>query len=112
MNNQLENASQDTPTPGNEWLDMSDSERKIVLNDVLSRQAVFYENFEVSHTKDDGQVIIRMKHSLKPSERGTLLLDLEELFKIEIDQGINVWAEALGDKNSLRNLRGIEVKHD
>jgi hypothetical protein len=37
-------------------------------------------------------------------------LDLEELFKKSVDQGITVWGEALGDKNSLRNLRGIEVK--
>jgi hypothetical protein len=112
MNKQLENAVLDSPTPSKKWLEMSHDDRKFFLNNILKQRSDFYENFEVAYTKDDGQVIVKMKNSLKPSERGTLLLDLEELFKLEIDQGINLWAEALGDKNSLRNLRGIEVKHD
>lgn len=112
MNKQFENATLDTPAPDKKWLGMSDAERKTILNDILKKRADFSDNFEVILTKDDGQVIVRIKNSLKSSERGTLLLDLEELYKSEIDNGINVWAEALGDKNSLRNLRGIEVKHD
>jgi hypothetical protein len=55
-------------------------------------------------------VIIRFTEPVDVSKRGLLLLDLEEALKREIDQGITVWVEALGDKNSLRNLRGIEVK--
>jgi hypothetical protein len=112
MNKQLENAVLDSPSPSKKWREMSHDDRKTFLNDILKQRSDFYENFEVAYTKDDGQVIVKMKNSLKPSERGTLLLDLEELFKLEIDQGINLWVEALGDKNSLRNLRGIEVKHD
>ncbi len=112
MNKQFENAILDTPTTGKKWLSMSDVERKTVLNELLKKRADFSENFEVSSTKDDGQVIIRIGNPLKPSMRGTLLLDLEELYKSQVDQAISVWAEALGDKNSLRNLRGIEVKHD
>ena len=111
MNKQLENAVLDSPTPSKKWREMSHDDRNFFLNDILSKEVIFYENFEVAYTKDDGQVIVKMKNSLKASERGTLLLDLEELFKLEIDQGINLWVEALGDKNSLRNLRGIEVKH-
>ena len=45
-----------------------------------------------------------------PEIRGTKLLDLEELLKENVDLGITIWLEPLGDKNSLRNLRGIEVK--
>ena len=112
MNKQFENATLDTPTTGKGWIEMSDLERKNILNELLKKRFEFSGNFEVALAKDDGQVIIRIKSSLKSSERGSLLLDLEELYKSEIDQGINVWAEALGDKNSLRNLRGIEVKHD
>jgi len=112
MNKQFENTALDSPTPSQKWRDMIEDDRKSFLNELLKQRSDFYENFEVLYTKDDGQVIVKIKNSLKPSERGTLLLDLEELFKLEIDQGINLWAEALGDKNSLRNLRGIEVKHD
>lgn len=112
MNKQFENATLDAPTTGKKWLAMSDAERKTILNGLLKKRAEFSDNFEVALAKEDGQVIVRIKNSLNSSERGTLLLDLEELYKSEIDYGINVWAEALGDKNSLRNLRGIEVKHD
>jgi hypothetical protein len=48
---------------------------------------------------------------MSASERGTFLLDLESLLKSQIDNGINIWLEPIGDKNSLRNLRGIEVKN-
>lgn len=112
MNKHFANVTLDTPAPGKEWLAMSDSDRKKILNELLNKRADFSKNFEVILTKEDGQVIIRIKNSLNASKRGTLILDLEELYKSEIDQGVNVWAEALGDKNSLRNLRGIEVKHE
>jgi len=50
-----------------------------------------------------------MKQSLPASERGPFLLDLEDYLR-EIDQALVVWLQPLGDRNSLRNLRGIEVK--
>ena len=43
-------------------------------------------------------------------KRGPLLLDFEVFLKEAIDPGLVVWLEPLGDRNSLRNLRGIEVK--
>jgi hypothetical protein len=39
-----------------------------------------------------------------------LILDLEEFLKNHLDSGISIWCEPLGDKNSLRNLRGIQIK--
>ena len=59
---------------------------------------------------DDGQVIVRLQESLPASQRGGLLLDLEDFLKGAVDPGLAVWLEGLGDRNSLRNLRGIEVK--
>ena len=47
---------------------------------------------------------------IKASERGILLLDLEQLLKNKIDQGITIWLEPVGDKSKLRNLRGIKIK--
>jgi hypothetical protein len=35
---------------------------------------------------------------------------LEDYLKESIDAGLVVWLEPFGDRNSLRNLRGIEVK--
>ena len=41
-----------------------------------------------------------------------LLLDLEERLKKNIDKGLTVWFEPIGDKSKLRNLRGIKIQQD
>ena len=41
--------------------------------------------------------------------KGTILLDLED-YLFSKDSSIRVWHTPLGDKNSLRNLRGIKIK--
>lgn len=100
-----------TPTPGSEWVNQADDERLVMVQKVVDESALsFREIIEAVSTKDDGQVIIRLRESISAAERGGALLDLEETLKNEIDEGITVWLEALGDKNSLRKLRGIEVK--
>lgn len=60
--------------------------------------------------KLDGQVIARLLKPVPADKRGTLLLDIEAFLKESIDPGLVVWLESLGDRSSLRNLRGIEVK--
>lgn len=44
------------------------------------------------------------------SERGTLLMDAEDILREATGLPLIIWHEPLGDRNSLRNLRGIEVK--
>ena len=39
-----------------------------------------------------------------------MLLELEEKLKKELDEGITIWLEPVGDKSKLRNLRGINIK--
>ena len=60
--------------------------------------------------KQDGQIIVTLEKPMPASKRGPLLLDFEVFLKEAIDPGLVVWLEPLGDRNSLRNLRGIEVK--
>ena len=99
-----------TPTPGAAWKALNELQRvDQVLNKLQASPAQFLTQIEVVTAKADGQVIVRMKQSLSASQRGPFLLDLEEHLK-DIDQALTVWLEPLGDKNSLRNLRGIEVK--
>ena len=98
----------DTPVVQAPWKAMDGEHRKAAINEVIQSQQC--QVCEVVSIKNDGQVIIRFTEPVAVSKRGFLLLDLEEALKSEIDQGITVWVEALGDKNSLRNLRGIEVK--
>jgi hypothetical protein len=62
-----------------------------------------------TRTLSDGQVYFSFKNPLSSSDRGILLLDLELFLKENIDSGIVIWCEPIGDKNSLRNLRGIEI---
>ena len=68
------------------------------------------EILNIEHTQDGLiYVYVNFLGKVPPSERGPLLLDLEdELYKK--DKKLRVWHVPLGDKNSLRNLRGIKFK--
>jgi len=111
MTSNLEYALSPTPKVSSEWVRKSELDRKNDIENVMGLgNAQCLKDFKVISCKEDGQVIVAIKAVMGPSERGTRLLDLEEILKREVDGGITVWAESLGDKNSLRNLRGIEVK--
>lgn len=111
MGNNLQFANSDTPTPGSEWIGMSESQRLARLRGSLAKGMPALEQLLViTAVKDDGQVIVSLKEQLPADKRGTVLLDIEAFLKKTVDQGLAVWLEGLGDKNSLRNLRGIEVK--
>ena len=66
-------------------------------------------NIKVVSADIKGQVIIALHENMSPKERGIFLLDLENYLKENIDSGINIWCEPIGDKNKLRKLRGIEI---
>ena len=110
MNN-LEFASVATPTPDSAWRQLPDRERLRLVEDALAaRPPSRVGIIAIVDAKRDGQVIVSLRESLPAGERGTLLLDLEANLKESIDPSLVVWLEPLGDKSSLRNLRGIEVK--
>jgi hypothetical protein len=99
-----------TPTSGAAWLALNERQRVEQIKKKLEASPrQFLAQVEIITAKADGQVIVHMKRSLPASQRGPFLLDLEDHLR-EIDQALVVWLEPLGDKNSLRNLRGIEVK--
>lgn len=111
MGSNLRYSGVDTPPPSTEWVKSSDAERLSRLEQVLATQKpLLQEVLMIASAKQDGQVIVSLKEQLPPNKRGTVLLDLEEFLKEAVDPGLVVWLDALGDKNSLRNLRGIEVK--
>lgn len=100
-----------TPAPGVSWVALDEQQRiDQVLDKLEASPAQFLSRIQVITAKADGQVIVHMKQSLPANQRGPFLLDLEEYLKANIDQALVVWLEPLGDRNSLRNLRGIEVK--
>lgn len=101
-----------TPTPGAQWVALTPRERfELIHGWMMSNQKIHaVSSVSLVGTKEDGQIIVRLNAILEASQRGTTLLDFESLLKANIDRGLSVWVEPLGDKNSLRNLRGIEVK--
>ncbi|TCS64727.1 hypothetical protein [Varunaivibrio sulfuroxidans] len=109
--NQLTYANVPTPTPGDDWLRLRDAERRARVNAALEAMpASTRKAVNVVECKDDGQVILRLLEPLSPDKRGTLLLDVEDHLKTSLDNALVVWLEPLGDRSSLRKLRGIEVK--
>jgi hypothetical protein len=107
----LKYANVSTPVPGAEWRKLSDAERQARITESLpSSTQAFNGAVVIVSAKADGQITVNLVEPLSPASRGQLLLDLEEFLKKEIDPGLTVWLEPLGDRNSLRNLRGIEVK--
>lgn len=104
-------ANMETPTPGSAWSSLDVDQRVALVSAVIENGPEQYSSrIEVATAKEDGQVIVRLKAPLAASRRGPLLLDVEAYLKKSIDDALVVWLEAVGDRNSLRNLRGIEVK--
>lgn len=111
MSKKIFYAEIDSPNPLADWLGLSDTRRIEKINQIVDQvNPDFNKQLLVVAAKKDGQVVVRILNPLTASVRGTLLLDFEECIKKNVDQGLTAWGEALGDKNSLRNLRGIEVK--
>ncbi len=102
---------EDSPKTGQAWINSSEDYRRKLISKILINNTK-YEDFEIIRAESNGNVILRTEKSIQASERGVLLLDLEQILKDKVDQGITIWLEPVGDKSKLRNLRGIEIKSD
>lgn len=98
-----------TPTTSDKWRRRSDFERMELISDYLKSSKKNIK-IEVIRADVDGQIIFKIEKPIPANERGIMLLDLENELKKDIDHGITVWLEPVGDKSKLRNLRGIEIK--
>ena len=100
-----------TPSTSNSWINLTEDKRfSLIINELKKNQDL--EDFEVHQASDDGQIVFTVKKTIPSNIRGLLLLDLEEKLKENIDQGLTVWFEPVGDKSKLRNLRGIKIKSE
>ncbi|MDZ4254065.1 MAG: hypothetical protein U1A72_15960 [Sulfuritalea sp.] len=110
MNN-FEFADSPTPKPDPSWGKLSDDERRRrVERAVAASSPPVPDIVAIVEARSDGQVIVSLRAPVAADKRGTLLLDFESSLKESVDPGLVVWLEPLGDRSSLRNLRGIEVK--
>ena len=104
----LEFAATPNPVPSSKWVNSSEKER---INNINAAMQNFpgHEQIEIKSALTNGQVSLELKVVMAAKERGFFLLDFEEWIKKMLDTGISIWHVPIGDKNSLRNLRGIEV---
>ena len=98
-----------TPEPGIDWRKLNAKERISIVNEIKLMHEAF-DSIEIVGAEDNGYVYVRLQGLLSAGMRGQILLDLEEIIKRDIDAGLTIWCEPLGDKSSLRRLRGIEIK--
>jgi len=83
--------------------------KKIVelLNEL---DASWNEKYNLISAKNNGFVTIDFLKSMSVNERSNYLLSIESELCSRLDGSITIWVAPVGDKSSLRNLRGIEVK--
>ena len=101
-------AASETDSASPEWRKL-DQESRISKIEAVLENTEFNDSFAVSRATESGAVYVTMTQPLGPSDRGAKLLDLEEFLKEKIDRGISIWCEPIGDRNSLRNLRGVQI---
>ncbi|MDP7194594.1 MAG: hypothetical protein QF864_00195 [SAR202 cluster bacterium] len=99
-----------TPSPSENWKKLTNKKRIELINNELNKKNL--DEFEVFKTPDDGQIVFKVLKPIPSNKRGILLLDLEDQLKDNIDKGLTVWFEPVGDKSKLRNLRGIKFQPD
>ena len=91
------------------WRQLLPDQRVTSVSNFCSSQTK-YRAIRVIRALSDGQVFVDLGELLSPAIRGSLLLDLESDLKNFVDEGLVVWCEPLGDKSTLRNLRGIKIR--
>lgn len=101
-------AFEKTLTTTDFWRDLTEEKKKELINKEIAKDETLRE-FEVHKVFNDGQIVFHLTKTIPSSIRGTLLLDLEDRLKKNIDIGLTVWLEPVGDKSKLRNLRGIKI---
>ena len=101
-------AFEKTLTTTDFWRDLTEEKKKELINKEIAKDETLRE-FEVHKVFNDGQIVFHLTKTITSSIRGTLLLDLEDRLKKNIDIGLTVWLEPVGDKSKLRNLRGIKI---
>lgn len=99
----------DTPKPAQRWLDLDASDRLLEIQLILSKSSCA-GYLEVESCSNEGEIYFSQVIPIETAQRVELLLSLEELLQEKIDRAVTVWIKPQSDKNSLRRLRGVELK--
>ena len=98
-----------TPQTSQDWVSKEEKKRLEKIYKEIQKDEI-YKDIEVIKAQKNGQVILKIEHSIPVNKRGLYLLELEKKLKSNIDKGITIWCEPVGDKSKLRNLRGVKIK--
>jgi hypothetical protein len=99
----------ETPKPEERWSSLTLKQRNLEVRMVLA-QSECSDYLEVDSCTVDGEVYFTQIKPIETALRAALLLDLEELLQDNIDRALTLWIKPQNDKNSLRRLRGVELK--
>jgi hypothetical protein len=102
-------ADLESPIVSNFWRNLEPNERLKRVIEVCDSDTRF-SSIQTSRVLANGEIFVNLVEAIPANIRGSLLLDFEAELKSKIDTGIVVWCEPLGDKSTLRNLRGIQIK--
>ena len=80
------------------------------LSDVLKDFDLVSFSHEIVGGGSYKNVYVKFNEKLGIAPRGQYLMKLEEVLINRVDPMIRVWHVPIGDKNSLRNLRGVNLK--
>lgn len=104
-------ANENSPVPGKQWADATEDDRVSQIKNSLNVfDSEWSQKFNVVSAKNNGFVVFEFKDSIPVQIRGMYFLNIENHLTKLIDKSITIWIAPVGDKSSLRNLRGIEVK--
>ena len=98
-----------TPSPSIHWRQLTAQDRLSAVRQIVV-QSNLSDKLVILRTTSLGQIIVALAATVSTQERSNLLLDFEAKLKAHIDEGLCLWNEPLGDKNSLRKLRGITIE--
>ena len=100
-----------SPKPTLNWKRITENEKYDLIKEKISEiDPLWSEKFNIISAKNNGFLIFEFKRSIPVDERANYLLGLENELCTKIDNSITIWMAPVGDKSSLRNLRGIKVK--
>lgn len=102
-------AHTEIPRPSLAWRNASVGERYLLTTAALGT-ADYADGIEIIRTMPNGHIILSLTKPMTAAQRGARLLELEGRLKRFVEPGLTVWLEPKGDRNTLRHLRGIEVK--
>jgi hypothetical protein len=101
-----------SPEPNDIYRYMDDTQRFNMIESTLNKiNQNWSEKFNLVSARENGFVVLEFKNSIPVSERSDYLLEIEKKLCQFVDPAITLWIAPVGDKSSLRKLRGIEVKN-